>query len=318
MRGFTDARILVVGDMVMDHFIWGNVNRISPEAPVPVVDVTDETIVLGAAANVAANISELGGRCAVSGVTGIDDDGKRLESIFKERKIPYSGIITTRSRQTTIKTRIIAHQQQVVRFDRETKEEISEPVRKKVFKYLKSAVARADVIIISDYAKGMVTRELVEEVLRLAKGKPVIVDPKVENFDMYAGVSLVTPNNSEASLAAGIDIVDDKSLNRAAAVIKDKLGCEALLITRGEHGMSIFTGGTKKPHSIPTIAREIFDVSGAGDTVVGVFALALAAGADYKEAAVMSNLAAGIVVEKLGTATVDISELKAAVQKRLK
>ncbi|MCK4846796.1 MAG: bifunctional hydroxymethylpyrimidine kinase/phosphomethylpyrimidine kinase, partial [Deltaproteobacteria bacterium] len=171
---------------------------------------------------------------------------------------------------------------------------------------------------ISDYAKGMVTRELVEEVLRLAKGKPVIVDPKVENFDMYAGVSLVTPNNSEASLAAGIDIVDDKSLNRAAAVIKDKLGCEALLITRGEHGMSIFTGGTKKPHSIPTIAREIFDVSGAGDTVVGVFALALAAGADYKEAAVMSNLAAGIVVEKLGTATVDISELKAAVQKRLK
>ncbi len=311
---FGRARVLVVGDLIMDHFIWGRVKRISPEAPVPVVEVASESIMLGGAANVVNNIHSLGGRSLVTGVVGNDLDGRKLVASLKEKGIPAEGIITDRKRPTTIKTRIIAHHQQVVRFDREMREKIDTEVTDKVLRYIKRAARAADIVVISDYAKGLITERLMEETnsLCLDMGRPVAVDPKVEHFGFYRRSTIVTPNNLEASQASGIDIDDDEALHRAGEALFGRLGCQALLITRGENGMSLFEPGSET--HIPTVAQEVFDVSGAGDTVIGTLALALAAGAGYREAAVLANFAAGVVVGKVGTATLAPEELlKAAV-----
>lgn len=317
INGFSRAKVLVIGDLIMDHFIWGSVKRISPEAPVPVVDVKSESIMLGGSANVANNISALGGKTLICGVVGRDADGRRLVGELKGMDIDSTGVIVDQKRPTTIKTRIIAHGQQVVRFDRESRERISPAVVDRALAFALKAVKSVDAVIISDYAKGMVTAELVEEVNSAAnkRGIPVAVDPKVEHFDFYKGVTIVTPNNLEASRASGVEIEDDESLHRAGEVLYNGLGCRALLITRGENGMSLFEG-TSDLH-IPTVAKEVFDVSGAGDTVIGVLGLALGAGASFREAAVLANFAAGIVVGKVGTATVTTDELKSAVSKGL-
>lgn len=311
---FNKARVLVIGDLIMDHFIWGKVKRISPEAPVPVVEVTSEDLMLGGSANVANNISSLGGMAMVAGVVGNDYDGGKLIKSLRSKGLPTSGVITDSRRPTTIKTRIIAHNQQVVRFDREKLDKIGPSTSAKVLNYIKKAVKTIDVVVISDYAKGLITEGLVQETRTLCKkyGKPIAVDPKVEHFGYYAGVSIVTPNNLEASFASGVEITDSKSLHKAGEILFNRLGCDALLITRGEHGMSLF-----EPHSdvhVPTVAQEVYDVSGAGDTVIGVLALALAAGANFREAAVLANFAAGVVVGKIGTATVTKAELKEAVR----
>lgn len=318
IEGFKKARVLVIGDLIMDHFIWGKVRRISPEAPVPVVEVTSENIMLGGSANVVNNIHSLSGKALVTGIIGRDDDGKKLVAALKERAISADGIVVDPKRPTTIKTRVIAHSQQVVRFDREKKDKIDPDTTAKVVGYIKDAIKDADVVIISDYAKGLITEPLVEETVKLAARhkKPVAVDPKVEHFDFYKGVAIVTPNNLEASQASGIDISDKASLHRAGEFLYNKLGCEALLITRGEHGMSLFEGASDT--HIPTVAKEVFDVSGAGDTVISTLALALASGADFKEAAVLANFAAGIVVGKIGTATLSKAELIEAVTSGIK
>lgn len=315
---FKKARILVIGDLIMDHFIWGKVRRISPEAPVPVVEVTSESIMLGGSANVVNNIHSLGGRSLVTGVIGNDDGGKRLVKILKEKGIPTEGIITDGRRPTTIKTRVIAHSQQVVRFDREKRDKIEPESTAKVVNYIKKAAKSADLVLISDYAKGLITQGLVEETVRICRGlnKPVTVDPKVEHFDYYKGVTIVTPNNLEASLASGVEIQDDDSLHRAGEVLFNKLGCKALLITRGENGMSLFEPDSET--HIPTVAKEVFDVSGAGDTVISTLSLALASGASFREAAVLANFAAGVVVGKVGTATLSPEELLEAVSTGLK
>ncbi|MEK7773114.1 MAG: D-glycero-beta-D-manno-heptose-7-phosphate kinase [Deltaproteobacteria bacterium] len=311
--GFKRARILVVGDLIMDHFIWGRVRRISPEAPVPVVEVTSESLLLGGGANVVNNIHSLGGKSLVTGVIGGDDDGKRLIKALKDKGISADGIIADAKRPTTIKTRVIAHSQQVVRFDREKKDRIEPESFARVLSYIRKTVKSVDLVVISDYAKGLITDTLVEETRDIcgSLGKPVAVDPKVEHFDYYRGVTVVTPNNVEASQASGVDITDDASLHRAGEVLFNKLGCGALLITRGENGMSLFEADCET--HIPTVAKEVFDVSGAGDTVIGTLALALASGADFKEAAVLANFAAGVVVGKVGTATLTPEELKNAV-----
>jgi len=315
---FSRARVLVIGDLIMDHFIWGKVARISPEAPVPVVAVTSESLMLGGSANVVNNIHSLGGRSRVTGVIGRDDDGKRLIGALKEKKISSDGIIVDAKRPTTIKTRVIAHSQQVVRFDREMKDKIDPACTAKVLAYVRKAVKDADVVVISDYAKGLVTKTLVEETIAICRslGKPVAVDPKVEHFDYYAGATIITPNNLEASQASGVEISDDASLHRAGEVLFNKLGCAALLITRGEHGMSLFEPGSET--HIPTVAKEVFDVSGAGDTVIGTLALAIASGASFREAAVLANFAAGVVVGKVGTATLTPDELMDAATAGLK
>jgi len=315
---FRRARILVIGDLIMDHFIWGKVRRISPEAPVPVVEVTSESIMLGGSANVVNNIHSLGGKSFVTGVIGNDADGRKLTAVLKEKGIPTEGLIADHKRPTTVKTRIIAHNQQVVRFDREKRDKIDPEATSKVIKYIKRAVKGADIVIVSDYAKGLITQYLMDEMnsLCLTLGKPVAVDPKVEHFDYYKRVTIVTPNNLEASQASGVEIDSEEALHRAGEVLFGRLGCQALLVTRGEQGMSLFEPNSET--HIPTVAQEVFDVSGAGDTVISTLALALAAGASFREAAVLANFAAGVVVGKIGTATVTPEELYSAVMAGLK
>ncbi len=315
---FNETRILIIGDLIMDHFIWGKVSRISPEAPVPVVDVRSESIMLGGSANVVNNIHSLGGSSVMAGIIGEDFDGRRLLSIFEEKGISTDGIIVDKSRPTTIKTRVIAHNQQVVRFDRESRARIDADTLATVIDFIEEAIEETDLVLISDYAKGLISPELVGHITALAKkhGKPVAVDPKVEHFDFYQDVTIVTPNNLEASLASAIEIDNEESLHEAGENLLDRIKCEAVLITRGEHGMSLFAGDIET--HIPTVAKEVYDVSGAGDTVIGVIGLALASGATFVEASVIANFAAGLVVGKLGTATVTVDELRQAVSEGLK
>jgi len=315
---FAAARILVVGDIVLDHYLWGKVSRISPEAPVPVVNVTRESMLLGGAANVVQNIHALGGLVHVCGVIGRDEAGRQILQLLQTHKIPTDGLIIDQTRPTTIKTRVIAHNQQVVRFDRETKDRISRDTHRRIFDYIKQRIAEGlDGIVLSDYCKGVVTRELVRDIVRLARKNGVIVsvDPKVSHFGIYRGITILTPNVNEASIMSKIDIDDEDSLLKAGALLLRRLKCAAVLITRGELGMSLFEQGRKVTH-IPTVAREVFDVTGAGDTVIGTLTLAMAAGASMVDAARISNYAAGIVVGVVGTATATPGELKQRMRSR--
>jgi D-beta-D-heptose 7-phosphate kinase/D-beta-D-heptose 1-phosphate adenosyltransferase len=309
---FPKARILVVGDMMLDHYIWGNVSRISPEAPVPVVHVTKETVLLGAAANVVNNVHALGGSVRVCGVIGHDDAGRQLSHMLRAKGIHTDGLIVESGRPTTIKTRVIAHSQQVVRFDRETKDGIDRDTHRRIYDAVKQHVDDGlDAIILSDYSKGVVTRELVRDIVKLTSKRDLIVsvDPKVNHFGMYSGVTILTPNTKEASLGSKIEIESEKSLLKAGTTLLKRLKCKAVLITRGEQGMSLFERNSRITH-IPTVAREVFDVTGAGDTVISTLTLAMAAGAPMVDAARLSNVAAGIVVAVVGTATVNPEELK--------
>lgn len=309
---FHKARVLVVGDMMLDHYIWGTVNRISPEAPVPVVNVTRETVLLGAAANVVNNIHSLGGQVKICGVIGRDEAGRQLGRMLDAKGISTEGLIIDDGRPTTVKTRVIAHNQQVVRFDRETKNGIGRNIHSRILDTVRrSADEGLDAVIISDYCKGVVTRELVRDIVALSrkKGYIVSVDPKVSHFGMYRGVTILTPNTKEASIGSRVEIEDDKCLLRAGRLLLNRLKCEAVLITRGEHGMSLFEKNGRITH-IPTMAREVFDVTGAGDTVISTLTLAMAAGASMLDAARISNFAAGIVVGVVGTATVKPEELE--------
>jgi D-beta-D-heptose 7-phosphate kinase/D-beta-D-heptose 1-phosphate adenosyltransferase len=309
---FPYARVLVVGDMMLDHYVWGSVTRISPEAPVPVVNVTKETMLLGAAANVVHNIHALGGRVSICGVIGHDEAGKQLTHMLRSRGISTEGLILEHGRPTTIKTRVIAHSQQVVRFDRETKDGIAKDTHRRISEYVRQqANDGLDAVVISDYSKGVVTPDLVRDIVKLGRRHKltVAVDPKVNHFKIYSGVTILTPNAKEASIGSRVEIEDEQSLLKAGALLLRRLRCEAVLITRGEHGMSLFERSGKITH-IPTVAREVFDVTGAGDTVISTLTLAMAAGAGMVEAAKLSNYAAGIVVGVVGTAAVKSGELR--------
>ncbi|NCO68120.1 MAG: D-glycero-beta-D-manno-heptose-7-phosphate kinase [Nitrospirae bacterium CG_4_10_14_0_8_um_filter_41_23] len=324
LRGFKKKKILVIGDLILDRYIWGKVNRISPEAPVPVVEVTDENFLLGGASNVANNIAALGGRATIVGVAGNDIAGGIMMKMLEERGIQCGGVFWSSTRPTATKTRIIAHNQQVVRFDREDKEKVDGKVLKGLLGYIRSAIPNHDAVIISDYKKGVVSSELVREVLKHSRPKNVFVsvDPKVSHFYCYKNVSLITPNVMEASVASGIEIKDEKSLVNAGRALCKKISCDAILITRGEYGMSLFEkdkGSTSaevlpKVVHIPTVAKNVYDVTGAGDTVIATFTIAYAAGASMKEAAVISNHAAGIVVGEVGTAVVKIDQLRKSLR----
>ncbi len=308
IASFRKSKILVIGDFILDQFIWGKVERISPEAPVPVVNVDRESYMPGGSLNVANNIHTLGGTVYPCGVLGRDLHGRMLLKVIRREGIDTGGIIYDAARPTSLKTRIIAHSQQVVRFDRENDQPISKEILKKIVKFLQQGIQRADVVILEDYGKGLIQQELIRQVVKLAKifDKPVLVVP----YD--AGVTAVTPNRKEAVAAYGSS-GSETSLETVGKGLLRKWKCEAVLITLGEDGMALFEkkASTTK---IPTAAREVYDVSGAGDTVIATFALALAAGAKMREAAILSNLAAGIVVGKLGTATVLPKELAEAVQ----
>jgi rfaE bifunctional protein kinase chain/domain len=313
IRRFGSARLLVVGDIMLDQFIWGRVDRISPEAPVPVVQVTRESFHLGGAANVVHNIRALGGHAGACGIIGRDSSGRRVLGEFKRIGAGTAGVITAQGSVTVRKTRIIAHSQQVVRFDREQPDHASAAAARLV-RFLHRHVREFDAVILSDYGKGVVSEELLVALRTARARRPfrLIVDPKKPNFSRYHGMTLATPNLVEASEAADVVIHDDASLRLAGQRLLERWDAEAILLTRGEHGMTLFHRDGTVRH-LPTAARQVFDVTGAGDTVVAVCALALAAGAQLDEAAFLANHAAGVVIGKIGTATLSAAELRTAM-----
>jgi len=315
---FTKARILVVGDIMMDRFIWGRVSRISPEAPVPVVLVEKETFLLGGAANVVNNVHSLGGHVTLCGVIGDDEMGQRILNELNQKGVDIRGVIFEEGRQTTAKTRIIAHQQQVVRIDRETTDFLKSSTLRDLAMFIDEHLREFDGIILSDYGKGLLTKELIKALIQRAgeSKKFVMVDPKLKNFFFYRGATVITPNTGEASAAAGVPITDFPSLKRVGKALLKRLRCKVLVITRGEEGMALFEPN-QDPYLVPTVAKEVYDVTGAGDTVIGTMALAMAAGFGVREAARLANHAAGIVVGKVGTATVTQEELARAIQGNL-
>ncbi len=308
---FSSCRILVVGDVIMDEFLWGRVERISPEAPVPVVQVEEESLGLGGAGNVVNNIISLGGQALLCGVVGDDAMGRELVHMLEKMNSPSHGLVVEDRRPTTIKTRVVAHSQQVVRVDREESEPVTEASIERIITTVKEQTGSIDAIVVSDYGKGVVTRSLMDGLRSLGQdGQPILaVDPTVRNVALYKDVTLITPNNYEAQQMSGIHIEDDQSLRRVGAHLLEELGCQTVLITQGDKGMTLVEGNGETTQ-IPTVARKVFDVSGAGDTVIAAFTLALAAGLTPNEAALLSNLAAGIVVGEVGTAAVAASRLK--------
>ena len=313
---FRNAKILVIGDLMLDEFLWGNVSRISPEAPVPVVRGRSESFMPGGAANVANNIHALGATVHMAGVVGIDERGRILKGELEKKGLNVAGIVLDGERPTTLKTRVIAHHQQVVRIDRENSGELSGGAVDQIIDYVKEVIDDIDAIIIEDYGKGVIAPRVLQDVLRLAKRhkKIVTVDPKEEHFHYYKGVTAITPNHHEAANAVGMKIKDESSLVKIGKALLNRLKCEAALMTLGENGMQLFEKSGRIT-CIPTVAQDVFDVSGAGDTVIGAFTLALAAGASMTEAAHISNFAAGIVVGKVGIAVVTQEELTRAMRR---
>ena len=307
---FAGRRIVVLGDLMLDEFIWGRVRRISPEAPVPVVEVERQTLMLGGAGNVVSNLVGLGAEPLPLGVAGNDPNADRMRLAFQEIGVPTNHIVLDPLRATTLKTRIIAHSQQVVRADRESRMPISAEVEDTIIAHFSGALDEADGVVVSDYSKGLLTPRVLAATLRAARQRdiPVCLDPKTRSFINYQPVTVITPNNREAAEASGIEIEDEASLMAAGRRLLEALDCRAVLITRGEEGMALFTHDGDLT-LIPTVAREVYDVTGAGDTVIATLALALAAGATFSEASVLANHAAGVVVAKVGTASVTRSEL---------
>ncbi|HXF38836.1 MAG TPA: D-glycero-beta-D-manno-heptose-7-phosphate kinase [Blastocatellia bacterium] len=310
---FSAKRIVVLGDLMLDEFIWGRVRRISPEAPVPVVEVERQSMALGGAGNVVSNLVSLGAAPVPIAVIGDDIGADRLRAAFDELGVGIEGVIVDRARPTTVKTRIIAHNQQVVRADRENRSPIESVIEDAIVEGFVREIETADAVVVSDYGKGLLTPSVLARTLEAALKRDLIVcvDPKMRSFVHYQPVTVITPNHQEAAEASGIAIDDELGLIEAGRQLLRSLDCRAVLITRGEEGMSLFTDDAVT--HIPTVAREVFDVTGAGDTVIATLALALASGAFFEEAAILANHAAGVVVAKLGTASVTRDELLATI-----
>jgi D-beta-D-heptose 7-phosphate kinase/D-beta-D-heptose 1-phosphate adenosyltransferase len=320
LAGFAGKRILVVGDLMLDEFIWGRVSRISPEAPVPVVDVTGESYYPGGAANVARNVREFTDQVAVMGVMGVDGHGGQLLDLLEGSGIDTSGVQRDAAFSTTVKTRIIARNQQVVRVDRERRTPLTPEQTERAMNHLDGMVAGLDAIIVADYGKGLLSQPLADHICRTARahGKILTVDPHPYTSLSWPGATAIKPNRAEAFMAAGLPpsnpvapVLSDQPLLEAGNRLLRLWKTASILITLGEHGMLLFQSGSQ-PYPTPTRAKGVFDVSGAGDTALAVFTLGLAAGATPAEAAELANRASGIVVGKLGTATVTAAELQAS------
>lgn len=309
---FSRAQILVVGDMMLDRFLWGKVSRISPEAPVPVVQVERESAILGGAANVVCNIQALGGVPTPLGMVGQDPTANDIFAQLEEKNIATHGLLQDTGFCTIQKTRIVAHHQQVCRVDREGETTLTDAQKKPLEAKLKAMLPQASAVIVSDYGKGVIYPELLNRLTERDSSCYLSVDPKDKNFQYYQHVDILTPNHNEAERMADLEIKNRDSLREAATRIFTMLKCRHLLITLGEHGMALFLSPNDLVR-IPTRAREVFDVSGAGDTVIATYTLAKAVGATPQQAAWLANVAAGIVVGKLGTATVTAKELKQAI-----
>jgi rfaE bifunctional protein kinase chain/domain len=324
LKAAAQTRVLVLGDVMLDQFIWGGVSRISPEAPVPVVDFERESFMPGGAANVARNLTALNVPVEIFGAIGGDDAGRRLKILLNEQKIGCSGLVTHAARHTSVKTRVVAHKQQMVRIDRETRDGLDAKLTSRLLASFKAKLPGADAVIVGDYGKGVVTQPLLNEIKTLcrARGLWLSFDPKPVHHLNLSSLSLITPNRKETFELVKLpdetrlaDPLADKTLLLAAERLLNELRPAVLLITLGELGMLLCQRG-QKPFHIPTVAQEVFDVSGAGDTVIAIFTLAIAAGASPIEAAILSNHAAGIVVGKVGTATTGPEELLASFEGR--
>jgi len=310
-------RVLVLGDLMIDEYLWCETDRISPEAPVPIVDVRSDDIRLGGAGNVINNLRALGAGVWAASVVGDDADGMRLRAMLDEIDIPVEGVMTVPERRTARKTRVLASNQQIIRIDRESREGIPQEFEKALIDYVRLHIGEVQVVLLSDYGKGVLTVTLIQEVIRMchAHAVPVVIDPKGDDYTKYRGATLVTPNRKEAQAAARMQIVDEQSLVTIGTRLREQLDLEALAITRSEEGMSLFLRDGQ--HLVlPTRAREVYDVSGAGDTVTVMFGLALACRLSMQDAAEAANVAAGVVVGKVGTSTVGLQELLAAVGSR--
>ena len=322
LKGFPRVRLLVVGDIMMDRSIFGKVSRISPEAPVPVIIAETEDFNLGGAANVAHNIRSLGGMVSLCGIVGDDENGKKIYKKIVERGIRTQGIFFEQGRQTTVKTRIIAHHphyQQLVRVDRETTDHPKASTLRNLSRFLTEKIEDFDGVVFSDYGKGLLTRKLIQTIVERARQskKLIMVDPKVKNFFFFKGATVITPNTNEASEASRIPVTDQSSVEKIGRSLLKRLKCSALVITQGEKGMIIFERD-QRPYRVPTVAKEVYDVTGAGDTVIGTMALALGTGprVNVKDAASLANYAAGIVVGKVGTAIVSSEELLKVIREK--
>ena len=315
---FKNKRVLVLGDIILDHYLYGETNRISPEAPVPVVNVTHENHRCGGAANVMHNLLTLGANTMMCGMLGKDSCGEKLLNLFDGMGIPTKGIYESKDRITTAKTRVIANNQQITRIDREKKTSLSQSESDFIISFVSDCLDFVDVIVFSDYNKGIFsdpfTYKLIN-IIRADKKKhiPIIVDPKPENFNLYRGVDLITPNHHEADAIFNACFGYKPSADEVGEKIRDHLGIKAVLITKGREGMSLFEDGNIQMH-IPTVARKVFDVTGAGDTVVATMALSIASGLKLSDGAILSNFAAGLVIAEMGVASITAGELKRAVE----
>jgi rfaE bifunctional protein kinase chain/domain len=310
IQDFEGLRVIVLGDLMLDRYIWGKVSRISPEAPVPVVEVVNSTSSLGGAGNVAANLRSLGAIPILVGLVGGDEEGEWIK-----RSVPDArGVFSDPRLPTTVKTRIIAHHQQVVRVDQEKRRALPAETEKKILDFIRQEPHQG--LVISDYSKGLLTRSLLKKLLPLARRRkiPVFVDPKVDNFRLFSPVTFIAPNHIETERIVHGPCRTNDEVESAGRRLMSLIKCRFLIIKRGEQGMSVFEQD-KKPLHIPTLAREVFDVTGAGDTVLAAVALGLLAGASIREAAVLANAAAGVVVGKVGTATVTPAELAASLRR---
>jgi D-beta-D-heptose 7-phosphate kinase/D-beta-D-heptose 1-phosphate adenosyltransferase len=308
---FRSQRIAVIGDMMLDRYMWGSVQRISPEAPVPVVEVTSETTKLGGAANVANNILSLGAQAIPIGVVGDDDYGQRLCGLFAAAGLQTDGLMTDPDRPTTIKTRIIAHDQHVVRADVESKADLSDERADALLEIIGKILPSVSGVILQDYNKGVLTPRLIEETVKVCRklGCYVAVDPKFKNFFSYREVDLLKPNTRETEQALGLKIDSHEEMDAAARELFSRMNCRSILLTRGEKGMALFPSAEAQPFLVPTRAKKIHDVSGAGDTVISTLVVAKLAGASLLEAATLANFAAGIVCGEVGVVPIDRTRL---------
>lgn len=314
LEKFSKVKVLVIGDVMLDRYWWGSVGRISPEAPVPVVSLNRTTLVAGGAANVAVNVAGLGAIPYLVGIVGDDTEAEMLSTVLANKNISADYLIPIKNRQTTVKTRIIAHQQQVVRLDRENTKALTSENTEIVLKKIAKLWNKIDIVIISDYAKGFLTEEMVLRLIIVAREhqKLILVDPKGNNYSKYTGATLLTPNQTEATKACNLDENEPDLIETAGNKLLEEVNVEAVLITQGEYGMTLFQK-EEKPSKIKASARKVFDVTGAGDTVIACLAVGLAAGADFIQAAQIANVAAGVVVEHIGTTAITREMLDSAL-----
>lgn len=310
LKNISNVKVLIVGDVMLDRYWWGNVSRISPEAPVPIVNLESVSQTVGGAANVAANVAGLGAKAFLVGVVGADSEADLIFDVLNEKKISSRFLVKSTERRTTVKTRIVAHNQQIVRIDQETKENLNDAEEEEVWKKSLELIAQADIIILSDYAKGTLTENLLTRLITTStdQGKFILIDPKGKNYAKYRGAALLTPNRFEVAEACNLEADSQKALERAGDKLLSELSLKYLLITQGEDGMTLFERN-KPTINLPVEMRNVYDVTGAGDTVIACLAVCIGAGADFAEAAKFANRAAGLVIEQVGTTAISTEML---------